>query len=102
MGVWKKVTDKQTPAPPNLLFVFADQMRGSAMGCAGNGDVRTPTLDRFASEGVRLTHCFATTPVCGPNRAVLLTGTYPTSNGVMGNDLPLPTGLPTLGSIAHE
>jgi arylsulfatase A-like enzyme len=86
--------------PPNLLFVFADQLRGSDLGCAGNPDVQTPTLDRFAAEGLRLTHCFATTPVCGPNRAVLLTGTYPTTNGVLGNDLPLPLGLPTLATLA--
>ena len=33
---------------PNVLFVFADQMRGMDMGCAGNAQVRTPTLDRLA------------------------------------------------------
>lgn len=96
------MTDKQKPVPPSLLFVFADQMRGSDMACAGNPDVRTPTLDRFAADGVRLTHCLATTPVCGPNRAVLLTGTYPITNRVLGNDLPLPTDLPSLGTIARD
>jgi arylsulfatase A-like enzyme len=87
---------------PNLLFVFADQMRGMDMGCSGNPDVRTPTMDRLAADGMRLTHCYATSPVCGPNRAILLTGTYPTTNRVPGNDLPLPTDLPTLGTIARE
>jgi arylsulfatase A-like enzyme len=96
------VTDQRKTAPPSLLFVFADQMRGSDMGCAGNADVQTPTLDRFAADAVRLTHCLATTPVCGPNRAVLLTGTYPTTNRVLGNDLPLPTDLPSLGTIARD
>ncbi len=88
--------------PPNLLFVFADQMRGMDMGCAGNAQIHTPTLDGFAAKGVRLTHCYATTPVCGPNRATLLTGTFPTTHGVLGNDLPLPTTLPSLGTIARE
>jgi arylsulfatase A-like enzyme len=87
---------------PNLLFVFADQMRGMDMGCAGNPDVLTPTMDRMAEQGTRLTHCYATTPVCGPNRAILQTGTFPTTNRVVGNDLPLPLGLPTLGVIAQE
>lgn len=87
---------------PNLLFVFADQMRGMDMGCAGNGDVRTPAMDRLAGEGMRLTRCCATSPVCGPNRAILFTGTYATTNRVPGNDLPLPTDLPTLGTIARE
>ncbi len=83
----------------NLLFVFADQMRGMDMGCAGNAQVRTPTTDRLAREGLRLTHCFATTPVCCPNRAVLWTGTFPTTNRVPANDLPLSTDLPSLGTI---
>src|SRR5579871_6360000 len=87
---------------PNLLFVFADQMRGMDMGCAGNPDVSTPAMDRMAAEGTRLSHCYATTPVCGPNRAILLTGTYSTTSGVIGNDLPLPLGIPTLGTIARE
>jgi len=87
---------------PNLLFVFADQMRGMDMGCAGNPDVHTPTMDRMAQAGTRLTHCYATTPVCGPNRAILQTGTFPTTNRVVGNDLPLPLGIPTLGVIAQE
>lgn len=87
---------------PNLLFVFADQMRGMDMRCAGNGDMHTPNLDRLAREGVRSTHCFATVPICGPNRAVLLTGTYCTTNGVLLNDQALRTDLPTLGTIAKH
>lgn len=86
----------------NLLFILADQMRGMDMGCAGNRDVQTPTLDRLAEEGLRLTHCFATTPVCGPNRAVLWSGTYPTTNRVPANDLPLPGEMPTLGTLLSE
>ncbi len=88
-------------ARPNLLFVFADQMRGQDMGCAGNPDVRTPTLDRLAAEGVRLTRCCATSPVCCPNRATLLTGTYPLTNKVPTNDLPIRTDLPSLGTLAR-
>jgi arylsulfatase A-like enzyme len=84
---------------PSLLFVFSDQMRGMDIGCAGNPDVRTPAMDRLAGEGVRLTNAIATSPVCGPNRAILLTGTYPTTNRVVGNDLPLPTGIPGLGTL---
>ncbi len=87
---------------PNLLFVFADQMRGQDMGCAGNREVLTPTLDRLASEGMRLTRCCATSPVCCPNRAVLLTGTYPPVNRVPGNDLPVRTDLPSLGTLARN
>jgi arylsulfatase A-like enzyme len=84
---------------PNLLFVFADQMRGFDIGCAGNAQVQTPALDRLAREGVLCSRHYATVPVCGPNRAVMLTGTYPTRNCAVGNDLPLPIGMPTLGTL---
>ncbi|MGC8541912.1 MAG: sulfatase-like hydrolase/transferase [Phycisphaerae bacterium] len=86
----------------NLLFVFADQMRGMDMRCAGNPQVHTPNMDRLAREGLRLTNAIATTPVCGPNRAVLLTGSYPTTHTVLANDLPLPVELPTLGTVARD
>ncbi|MGC8552456.1 MAG: sulfatase family protein [Phycisphaerae bacterium] len=87
---------------PNLLFIFADQMRGMDMRCAGNAQVHTPNMDRMAAQGMRLTNAIATTPVCGPNRAVLLTATYPTTHTVLGNDLPLPVNLPTLGAVAQS
>ena len=44
---------------PNLLIVYTDQMRGMDMGCAGNPDLITPTLDRLAAEGVRCTRGYA-------------------------------------------
>jgi arylsulfatase A-like enzyme len=87
---------------PNILFVFADQMRGMDMGCAGNGTVQTPAMSRLAQEGTRLANCCATSPVCCPNRAILLTGTYPLTNGVPGNDLPLRHDLPTMGTMARD
>ena len=88
--------------PPNLLFVFADQMRGMDMACAGNSHVQTPHLDRFAAQSAYFPLTFANAPVCGPSRAIMLTGRYPLSNRVVANDLPLPDGLPTFGTVASE
>jgi len=85
---------------PNLLFVFADQMRGMDMGCAGNRDVRTPTMDRLAAEGTMFTKAFANCPVCTPARATLLTGLHPISCRVIANDLPLPEDVPSIGTLA--
>src|SRR5688572_8951624 len=85
------------PKRPNLLYIFADQMRGMDMGCAGNAQVQTPNLDRLAGEGLHMRHAYANTPVCTASRAMLLTGLYPTANRVVANDLPLPTELPSLG-----
>jgi arylsulfatase A-like enzyme len=83
---------------PNVLFVFADQMRGMAMGCAGNSEVRTPSMDGLALEGTRFSHAFANCPVCTPSRAMLLSGCYPLTTGVIANDLPLPEDTPTVGA----
>jgi len=75
---------------PNLLFVFADQMRGMDMGCAGNGQVRTPHMDELGSQGTIFTHAYANSPVCTPSRATILTGRYPLAHRALANDLPLP------------
>lgn len=91
-----------TSSRPNLLYIFADQMRGMDMHCAGNEQLHTPNLDRLAEQGMRLTHAYANTPVCTASRAMLLTGLYPAVNGVVANDLPLPTDLPSLGDIFHS
>ncbi|MGD2122637.1 MAG: sulfatase, partial [Gemmatimonadota bacterium] len=70
---------------PNLLFVFPDQMRGQALGFMGEDPVITPNLDRFAAEGVVFTEAVSNYPVCSPYRAMMLTGQYPHSNGVLAN-----------------
>ena len=87
---------------PNLLFVLSDQHRGMDLGCAGNGDVATPHFDRLASEGVRSEHAVATTPVCTPSRASLVTGQYPLTHGVIANDLPLPTDGPSFAAAFRD
>ena len=84
---------------PNLLYIFADQMRGMDMHCAGNTQLHTPNLDRLAEQGMRLSHAYANTPVCTASRAMLLTGLYPATNRVVANDLPLPEETQTLGEL---
>lgn len=74
---------------PNVVFVFADQWRAESTGYAGNPDVKTPNLDKLASEGVNFTNSIVTMPVCTPYRAMLLTGQYPLKNGMFMNDIAL-------------
>ena len=76
-------TNKSTP--PNLLFVFPDQMRASTLGFMEKEPVMTPHLDRFASEGLVLTNAVSNAPVCSPYRAMMMSGRYPISNGVVSN-----------------
>ncbi len=63
------------PARPNIMVVMADDMGFSEVGCYG-GEIRTPTIDRLAMEGVRFSQ-FYNCSVCGPSRASLMTGCQP-------------------------
>jgi arylsulfatase A-like enzyme len=71
---------------PNLVFVFADQWRRQAFGYAGDPNVKTPNIDRFASESINFTHAVSGCPVCTPYRGSLMTGVYPHRHGLMVND----------------
>jgi arylsulfatase A-like enzyme len=84
---------------PNILFLFTDQQRADTAGCYGNTLGLTPNLDAMARDGVRFEYAFTAQPVCGPARALLQTGLYPTRTGCFRNGIPLPPGTRT---IAHE
>lgn len=72
-------------ARPNLVFIMADQFRGDALGCMQKEPVQTPNLDKLAEEGILFTEAISSYPVSSPARAMLMTGMYPTANGVTGN-----------------
>ena len=65
---------------PNIVLIMGDDMGFSDIGCYG-GEIRTPNLDRLASNGLRFTQ-FYNTARCCPTRACLLTGLYPHQAGV--------------------
>ena len=76
---------------PNILYVVADDLGFSDLGCYG-GEIRTPVLDSLAAGGVRLTQ-FYNTGRCCPSRAAILTGQYPHRVGLghmTTNDLGQP------------
>ena len=67
---------------PNVLCILTDDQGVWAAGCYGNGEIRTPHIDRIAETGVRFDRFFVATPVCSPSRATLLTGRIPSQHGV--------------------
>ena len=77
------------PSAPNLLFVFADQLRAQTLGYAGCPDIDTPNFDAFAAESVNYANAVSSYPVCSPYRGILVTGKYPLSTGMLLNDLHL-------------
>ncbi|MFD0835675.1 sulfatase [Mariniflexile aquimaris] len=76
---------------PNIVFILTDQWRGSALGYAGDPNVKTPNLDALAKTSVNFTNAVSVTPVCTPHRAALLTGRFPTTTGMFLNDIYLPS-----------
>ena len=63
--------------PPNIVLILADDLGWGEVGCQGQEKIPTPTIDRLASEGMRMTAHWSGSPVCAPSRCVLLTGKHP-------------------------
>lgn len=71
---------------PNILFVMSDDHAVSAVGAYGSALVPTPNIDRLAREGMLFRNAFCTNSICGPARAVALTGKYSHVNGYIVNE----------------
>jgi arylsulfatase A-like enzyme len=67
---------------PNILLIVSDDQGYGDGGCFGGKGILTPSLDRLAREGVRLTSFYVTWPACTPSRGSILTGRYPQRNGL--------------------
>jgi len=81
---------------PNIVFVFSDQQRYSALGCDGNTVIKTPNIDRMAAEGLVFDNAYSSCPICSPYRAQILSGLYAHQNGVVCNEYKLRTDITTL------
>ncbi|WP_290789977.1 arylsulfatase [Flavihumibacter sp. UBA7668] len=72
-------------ALPNIIYIYADDLGYGELGCYGQTKIKTPHLDRMASEGMRFTQHYTSTPVCAPARAMLLTGLHGGHSTIRGN-----------------
>jgi len=81
-------------ARPNVILMISDDHGFPDYGFMGHPVVRTPNLDRMASEGLTFTRGYVTTALCSPSLATLLTGLYPHQHGITGNDLYAPPAQP--------
>ncbi len=78
------------PARPNILFLLSDDHSYPYLSTYGDPNVRTPTLDRLASEGMKFHRFFTAAPQCVPSRAALLTGRSPVAARITRFSSPLP------------
>ncbi|MFV2070271.1 MAG: sulfatase-like hydrolase/transferase, partial [Pirellulales bacterium] len=74
-----------SPARPNFVVIFCDDLGYGDLGCYGHPTIRTPNIDRMAAEGMRMTQFYCAAPVCTPSRAALLTGRLPIRSGMCSN-----------------
>lgn len=87
-----------TPKRPNLLFVFADQLRYASVGYTGGRPGLTPHIDALRAQSLDLCNAVSGHPVCAPFRASLFTGKYTTSTGMVINEIRIS---PNHRCIAH-
>jgi arylsulfatase A len=81
LGLFRMQPCSHAATRPNILLIVSDDQGYNDLGILGNGII-TPTLDRIAREGTRLTDYYVSWPACTPSRAGLLTGRYPPRNGI--------------------
>ena len=75
---------------PNFIIFVADDMAWEDSGAYGHPSIRTPSIDRLATEGVRFDRAYLTCSSCSPSRCSIMTGRYPHSTGAAELHLPLP------------
>ncbi len=98
---------------PNIVFIMADDLGYSELGCYGQKWIRTPNVDRLAAEGMRFSDFYSSSAVCAPARCSLMTGkhgghAYVRNNYEVGEwdsfrgQLPLPEGTETIASVLKK
>src|SRR4051812_46965896 len=77
-------TSNAASRAPNIIIILADDLGYGDLSCYGHPTIRTPNLDRMATEGMRFTDFYVAATVCTPSRAALITGRLPIRTGMAG------------------
>lgn len=70
---------------PNIIYILADDLGYGDLGCYGQTEIKTPSLDKMAAEGIRFTQHYAGNTVCAPSRCVLMTGLHTGHSKIRAN-----------------
>ena len=81
---------------PNVVIVIADDLNKDCVGVYGNKDIKTPNIDRLASQGMRFNLAYTSTAMCAPTRQQMYTGLYPVKSGVYPNHSKVKLGTKSL------
>jgi arylsulfatase A-like enzyme len=76
----------QAQQKPNILIIVSDDHAYQTISAYGSKLMQTPNIDRIANEGVLFKKAYVTNSICGPSRAVILTGKYSHKNGFKDNE----------------
>jgi arylsulfatase A-like enzyme len=79
-------TTEEADTRPNILFIMSDDHSERAISAYGSDLISTPNIDRIADEGVIFRESFVANSICGPSRAIMLTGKHSHKNGFRDND----------------
>ncbi len=89
-----------TPAArPNVLMIAVDDLNDWVGYLGGHPDVKTPHLDRLAARALAFTNAHCPAPVCNPSRVAILTGKFPSTTGIYGNDARWHEIMPGVASL---
>jgi len=105
----------RTDSRPNIIYILADDLGYGDIGAFGQKHINTPSLDKMAEQGMRLTQHYAGSTVCAPSRASLVTGKQPGTVQIRGNfelgtfldeeewgQMPLRPGTDTIGTVMQD
>jgi len=101
-----KTENKTSTEKPNIIYILADDLGYGDLGCYGQKQIKTPNIDKLASEGIKFTNHYTGSTVCAPSRCALLTGKHTGHSVVRGNkemkpegQMPMPANTKT---VAHS
>ena len=110
-GTLSAAADDAASQKPDIIFILADDLGIGGLSCYGGDNFKTPNIDKLAASGIRYQHCYSS-PLCGPSRALLLTGRYAFHTGMTANttgdlmkpanEIMIPTVLKPAGYVTGQ
>lgn len=94
--------EREEKSRPNIIVIMTDDHAKKAVSAYGSKLVNTPNIDRIGKEGIRFNKAFVTNSLCGPSRAVILTGKYSHINGFRDNASTFDNTQPTFPKMLQR